>query len=336
MKKEAMLYEKLANNLVHCFLCNHHCKIKPGDFGLCSVRKNVAGNLETLVYGKVIASGVDPIEKKPLYHFLPGSLAYSIATIGCNFKCDFCQNWQISQSKGKDLDQLPGKELKPQTIVSQAQANKCKSIAYTYTEPTIFFEYVYDTAKLAKKNGLYNIFVTNGYMTKQAIDQINPYLDAANVDLKSFRDDFYKKICRGRLQPVLDSIAYMKKLGIWVEVTTLVVPGQNDSEQELRQIAEFIASIDKSIPWHISRFHPDYKDTENQPTSQKTLDLAFNIGPKNGLKYVYLGNIAEEKNTVCDNCGEIVIKRDILGCQGCKVKDNKCFFCGTPIEGLFV
>ncbi|MCF7917166.1 MAG: AmmeMemoRadiSam system radical SAM enzyme, partial [Candidatus Omnitrophica bacterium] len=233
MIREAMLYEKVEGGLVHCFLCSHNCRIKPGHFGLCNVRKNIDGQLNTLVYAEAIAAGADPIEKKPLYHFLPGSYSYSIAAIGCNFKCAFCQNWQISQASKKDPGNFSGQKLEPAAVVEKALENNCKSISYTYTEPTIFLEYAYDTAKLAKENGLYNIFVTNGYMTKQAIDQINPYLDAANLDLKSFNDDFYKKVCRGSLQPVLDSISYMKKLGIWVEVTTLIVPGQNDSKEEL-------------------------------------------------------------------------------------------------------
>ncbi len=335
MIKEAMLYEKLEDNLVHCFLCNHHCRIKPDDFGLCGVRQNQEGTLKTLVYGQVIAAGVDPIEKKPLYHFLPGSFSYSVATIGCNFKCDFCQNWQISQSAEKDIKKISGQKLAPATIVEKALQNNCKSIAYTYTEPTIFFEYAYDSAQLAKENGLYNIFVTNGFMTKEALDKINPYLDAANVDLKSFSDDFYRKVCRGRLQPVLDSIQYMKKLDIWVEATTLVVPGQNDSEEELSQIAEFIASIDKSIPWHISRFHPDYKDKDNQPTSWENLQKAYNLGKKAGLNYIYLGNIDQPQKTICLNCKKTIIERSYFKTNQVSIKEGKCIFCNNSIQGFF-
>jgi pyruvate formate lyase activating enzyme len=335
MVKEAMLYEKVEGGLVHCFLCGHNCRIKPGHFGLCNVRKNIDGQLNTLVYAEAIAAGADPIEKKPLYHFLPGSYSYSVATIGCNFKCAFCQNWQISQASKKDPDNFPGQKLEPAAVVEKALENNCKSISYTYTEPTIFLEYAYDTAKLAKENGLYNIFVTNGYMTKQAIDQINPYLDAANLDLKSFNDDFYKKVCRGSLQPVLDSISYMKKLGIWVEVTTLVVPGQNDSKEELGQIAEFIASVDKKIPWHISRFHPDYKDSDNKPTPLEVMDRAYAIGKKSGLAYVYLGNLAGESNTICPKCGKKAIERSYFSTNRINIKERKCIFCAHLIDGVF-
>lgn len=335
MIKEAMLYEKLEDKLVHCFLCNHHCRIKQGDFGLCGVRQNQEGTLKTLVYGQAIAAGVDPIEKKPFYHFLPGSSSYSIATVGCNFRCQFCQNWQISQASKKDLNQLPCQKLEPANVVEKALKNNCQSIAYTYTEPTIFFEYAYDSAKLAKEKGLYNVFVTNGFMTKEALDKIAPYLDAANVDLKSFSDDFYRKVCQGNLQPVLDSILYMKKLGIWVEVTTLVVSGQNDSEEEFSQIADFIASVDKKIPWHISRFHPDYKDSDNQPTPLEVMDKAYAIGKKSGLAYVYLGNLGGESNTICPKCGKKIIERSYFSINQINMKKEKCIFCGNLIEGVF-
>jgi pyruvate formate lyase activating enzyme len=336
MIKEAMLYEKLGDKLVHCFLCNHHCKIKPGNFGLCNVRKNVEGQLKTLVYAEAIAAGVDPIEKKPLYHFLPGSFSYSIATIGCNFRCDFCQNWQISQASKRNPNKLPGQKLEPAIVVKRALENNCKSISYTYTEPTIFFEYAYDTAFLAKEKGLYNNFVTNGYMTKQAIDKIAPYLDVANIDLKSFRDSFYKETCQGNLQPVLDSIKYMKELGIWVEVTTLIIPGQNDSEEELSKIAEFLVGIDKNIPWHISRFHPDYKNRDSHPTPQTTLQKAYNLGKKAGLNYIYLGNIGQSQKTVCPNCKKVVIERGLFYPPKLNLDRNRCAFCQQEIQGVFV
>jgi len=239
-----MLYEKLEENKVHCHLCAHQCKIGLSNFGICGVRQNIDGKLNTLVYAEAIAAHIDPIEKKPLYHFIPGTGSYSIATIGCNFKCGFCQNWQISQVSKKE-GIIAGQRLLPQEIVEEAKLENCKSIAYTYTEPTVFFEYAYDTAKLASKEGIKNVFVTNGYMTKEALETINPYLDAANVDLKSFREEFYTKICKGHLQPVLDSIKLMKKLNIWLEVTTLVVSGQNDSREELNDIAQFVASVGK-------------------------------------------------------------------------------------------
>ncbi|MBE0480035.1 MAG: AmmeMemoRadiSam system radical SAM enzyme, partial [Dehalococcoidia bacterium] len=256
MKKKAMLWEKTDEGKVHCFLCSHHCRIADTRVGVCGVRRNEAGELHTLVYAATISANVDPIEKKPLYHFLPGSTSYSIATIGCNFQCGFCQNWQISQAARQEGGLVSGYEMMPGEVVKEAQRFKCASISYTYTEPTIFFEYAYDTSRLAREAGLRNVFVTNGFMTREALDTIQPYLDAANVDLKSFREDYYKTICKARLKPVLDSITYMKELGIWVEVTTLIVPGSNDSEEELNDIAGFIAALDRDIPWHISRFHP--------------------------------------------------------------------------------
>ena len=292
MIKQAMLYDKLDNGRVKCNLCAHCCKISPDSSGICGVRKNKDGELYTLVYGDVIASHVDPIEKKPIYHFLPGSYSYSIATIGCNFKCSFCQNWEISQVS-KRQNTLSGHELMPEEVVREAKKNDCKSISYTYTEPTIFFEYAYETAKLAKKEGLYNIFVTNGYMTKETLNVIKPYLDAANIDLKSFREDFYKEMCGAHLKPVLDTIELMKKLGIWIEITTLVVTGKNDSDNEFKDIAEFIANIDPDIPWHISRFHPDFKYLEGKPTPIDALKRARDIGKKAGLRNIHLGNVIE-------------------------------------------
>jgi len=291
IKKHAMLFKQENNKKIQCYLCPHRCKIAESKFGICGVRQNINGELYTHVYGKVIASHVDPIEKKPLFHFLPKTKSYSIATPGCNFKCSFCQNWQISQYKSNQGFQYEGLEITPEEIVKAAKLNNCQSIAYTYTEPTIFFEYAYDTAKLAKKQNLSNIFVTNGYITKEAIETIAPYLDAANIDLKSFRDEFYKKICGAKLQPVLNAIKTMHEKKIWLEITTLVLPEQNDSKQELNDIAKFIGKVDKKIPWHITRFHPDYKYTDAEPTPIETLQMAEEIGKKHGLKYIHLGNV---------------------------------------------
>ena len=329
-----MLYEKLEDNKVHCYLCAHQCKINSGKFGFCGVRKNTDGILNTLVYAEAIAANIDPIEKKPLYHFLPGSTSYSIATIGCNFRCEFCQNWQISQFSQRDQESL-GQKLLPQDIVKQAKQQKCQSISYTYTEPTIFFEYAYETAKLAKEAGLKNNFVTNGYMTRDTLETINPYLDAANIDLKSFDEDFYVKVCSGHLQPVLDSIKLAKELGIWVEVTTLVIPEKNDSDQELKKIAEFIAGVGKDIPWHISRFHPDYKFTDGEFTPRETLEKAYNSGKQAGLKYVYLGNIAGDSDTYCSSCGKLLVKRANLGISQANIKDDKCKSCDSVLDGVY-
>jgi len=336
MNKEAMLYEKIGEGKLHCYLCYHHCTIGKSQYGFCGVRQNIDGKLHALAYGEVIASHIDPIEKKPLYHFLPGTSAYSIATLGCNFRCGFCQNWQISQISKRGGHDFASYELKPEEVVREAVKAGCKSISYTYTEPTIFFEYAYDTAKLAKAKGLYNNFVTNGYMTKEAIKSIRPYLDAANIDLKFFDDESYKRICHGHLKPVLDSIKLMKELGIWVEVTTLVIPGLNDSERELKGIADFIASVGKEIPWHISRFHPDYKYTQTPPTSMATLKKAQDIGNKAGLRYIYLGNVLEGNNTYCYNCKTLLIERIGFDIAQRDFENGKCLKCSESIDGYFI
>jgi pyruvate formate lyase activating enzyme len=336
MTKEAMLYRSLDRQRVECFLCAHRCVIKPGQFGVCGVRENKDGRLLTHVYGKVIAAHVDPIEKKPLYHFLPGSTSFSIATVGCNFRCPFCQNWQISQVTEKDEEFRKGYSLSPEEIVQQAKTSGCRSISYTYTEPTIFFEYAYDTARLGRKAGLANVFVTNGYMTPEALETIKPYLDAANVDLKAFRDETYKKVCGGRLEPVLESIRLMRKLGIWLEVTTLVVPGMNDGEEELSDIARFIASVGTDIPWHISRFHPDYKYQDARATPLATLKKAFSLGKEAGLLYVYIGNVwGESEDTRCPKCQRLLLRRSGFNVEENTIKDGKCPDCGTSIAGVF-
>ncbi len=334
MFKEAMLYRKLSGGRVECFLCGHHCRIEPDGFGFCRVRQNKKGTLKSLVYAKAVAASADPIEKKPFYHFLPGSFSYSVAAAGCNFRCRFCQNWQISQLNEKE-PVIAGQNLEPAAIATKALERGCKSISYTYTEPTVFFEYAFDAASLAKEKGLYNCFVTNGYMTGQALDKISPYLDAANVDLKSFNDDFYQKVCRGRLKPVLDTIIHIKKLGIWLEVTTLVIPGLNDSEKELSRIAGFLAGISRDIPWHISRFCPAYQQIDTHPTPGQTLRLAYQVGKEAGLNYVYLGNIGQEESTYCLSCQKKVIKRLAFGVSEIKLKKGKCLFCSTPIAGVF-
>ncbi len=336
MVKKAYLFHKTEKNKVQCDLCSHRCQIAPSKFGICGVRKNKDGDLYTLVYGELIAAHVDPIEKKPLYHFMPGTSAFSVATVGCNFHCDFCQNWQISQASKRKEEVYSEKSVSPEDIVAEAKRSGCQSISYTYTEPTVFFELAYDTAKIAKQEGLANTFVTNGYMTREALEKIRPYLDASNVDLKSFREEFYQKICKAHLKPVLDSIRNMKEMDIWVEVTTLIVPGQNDSDEELQEIAEFISDVDKDIPWHISRFHPDYEFNDSQPTPLETMKKAYSLGKKAGLKYVYFGNVSGESDTtVCPKCGKNVLSRRGFWLIENHISDSKCLFCGEPIAGVF-
>ncbi len=337
--KEALFYEKLDDSAVYCHLCAHECKIADHKFGLCGVRENVGGLLYTHAYGHLVAEHVDPIEKKPLYHFLPGSSSFSIATVGCNFRCGFCQNWEISQapSKREQGVSLSEEEFTPQDLVDEALGNDCQSIAYTYTEPTIFFEYAYDIAKLAKARGLRNVFVTNGYMTKACLKGIASYLDAANVDLKFFKESSYRKHCSASLSPVLDSIKLMKDLGIWVEVTTLIIPGINDSEEELGGIAKFIFSVDKDIPWHVSRFHPDYKFTGYPTTPEETLKKAQSLGEGIGLKFVYAGNVYGWGNdTLCPLCKKVLIKRDAFKIMEYNIQASKCVYCQTAIPGIFL
>jgi pyruvate formate lyase activating enzyme len=337
MKREAMLYEKLPDGSVHCFLCGHHCRIREQEFGFCRVRQNIRQTLYTYAYGVVIANHIDPVEKKPLYHFLPGTLAFSIGTAGCNFHCGFCQNWQISQAADSIRSgAVYGLPLASEDVVGRALANRCRSIAYTYTEPTIFFEYAFETARLARKEGLRNIFVSNGFMTEQALETIAPWLDAANVDLKSWRDEFYRKTCAGRLRPVLQSIRHMRRLGIWVEVTTLLIPGENDSQEELEGIAGFLAEVDADIPWHISGFHPSYKFMDRPATSAESLEKARGIGRRAGLRFVYLGNIPGDNHTFCPGCGTAVIKRQGRLAVGPWVQEKgQCATCGKRIPGIW-
>lgn len=333
--KEAKLWEPLSDNRVRCHLCAHHCVIHPDGRGICQVRENRDGTLYTLVYEKLIAQHVDPVEKKPLFHVLPGSRAYSVATAGCNFRCDWCQNYDISQLPREQM-RIIGQTVSPREIVDAAGAAKCRSIAYTYTEPTIFFEYAYDTAQLAQAAGLLNVFVTNGYMTQEMLEMSHPYLDAANVDLKAFRDETYRRYIGARLQPVLDSLKQMKELGIWVEVTTLLIPTLNDDPGELKEAAQFIAEeLGVETPWHLSRFYPTYKLQDVPPTPESTVTRAVEIGRAAGLRYVYGGNSRQSQNTTCHSCGELLVQRFgyTIG-KNVVTSDGTCPACSTPVAGL--
>jgi pyruvate formate lyase activating enzyme len=335
--KEAYLYEKESGGKVRCLLCNHRCLIADEKRGVCYVRENKEGTLYSLVYEKLISAHVDPIEKKPFFHFLPGSKAFSIATAGCNFRCLHCQNHEISQLP-RDKEKITGEKVSGEAIVSMALQNNCASISYTYTEPTIFFEYAYDTAKIAHKKGLKNNFVTNGYMTAEALDMIAPYLDAANVDLKSFSEKFYKEICSAQLKPVLENIAKMHDLGIWVEVTTLIIPTLNDTKGELRKIARFILSVSPDIPWHVSAFYPTHQMLDKPRTSPEIIKQAREIGLEEGLRYVYTGNIPGEEgeNTACYHCNNVLIRRWGYQIAEQRVTDGTCPHCGTPIDGVWM
>lgn len=331
--KEALLYKKLKDKKVQCNICAHRCTIEPGKRGICGVRENKDGKLYSLVYAKACAEHVDPIEKKPLFHFLPGTTSLSIATVGCNFRCFHCQNAEISQLP-RETGKIEGFDLPPEKVIENAKKFGTQGISYTYTEPTIFFEYALDCMKLAKKEGLKNTWISNGYMTRETVELMAPYLDAANIDLKFFRDDLYVKTSGAKLQPVLDSLKLMKKLGIWVEVTTLLIPGYTDQGTQLEDIAKFIKKeLGDNTPWHISRFYPAYKMTDVPPTPSDLIDKAYGIGKKIGLKYVYTGNVwgDERENTYCSKCGELAIKRTGYEIERLD-KNGKCKKCGEGLD----
>jgi pyruvate formate lyase activating enzyme len=362
----ALYYEPLPDQFVRCTLCPHDCKIAPDRRGACGVRLNHHGQLFTRVGNRIVSSEIDPIEKKPLFHFLPGSSAYSIATVGCNLRCRFCQNWTISQwpklrelmdhdeDASHDVSGHPADEwcagteppearwgigttVVPSELVSQAERAGCRSIAYTYTEPTIFYELALTTARLASTAGLGNIFVTNGFISPDPLREIAPYLGAANIDLKSFRDSYYKKLCGARLEPVLAAIREYKKLGVWIELTTLLIPGLNDEDGELRDIARFIKTeLGEDVPWHISRFFPAYKMEHWQETPIRSLLRARELGQEEGLRYVYLGNVPQEEgaeNTFCPGCGSVVIRRWGFTVVENRMRAGRCPDCNRFVAG---
>lgn len=333
--QEAMFYTSEKDRQVRCHLCRFNCLIKEGTRGICAVRENRGGKLYSLVYGKIVAEHVDPIEKKPLFHVMPGSRTYSIASSGCNFHCRHCQNYTISQvHSGSPIE---GMERTPQEIVTTAIRQGCRSIAYTYTEPTIFYEFALETARLAKENGLANFFVTNGYIAKEPLARIAPFLDAANIDLKGFSEEFYGKIVRARLSEVLDSIIEYRRLGIWIEITTLIIPGLNDAEEELQGIAEFIAGqLGKETPWHVSQFYPTYQLTNLPRTPVSTLRRAREIGMAAGLQYVYEGNVPGEggENTRCPSCSEMLIERFGYKIISNSIINGACSNCRQKIAGI--
>lgn len=333
---EASFYDKLEDNKVHCYLCRHHCRISEDKRGICGVRANKGGTLYTLVYAMPCSTHVDPIEKKPLYHFFPGSKAFSIATVGCNFRCRHCQNHEISQMPA-DARCITGERMEPSQVVDEAEKAGCRSISYTYTEPTIFYEYAFDIARLAKKRGIYNNFVTNGYIEEEPLKAIKPFLDGANIDLKGFSEDFYKRVCAADLSKVVETIKTYRALGIWIELTTLVIPGYNDREEEFRSIARFIKNdLGVETPWHVSAFYPTYKLLDAIRTPAETLVRARQIGLDEGLRYVYVGNIPglEGEHTYCYSCKNAVIKRYGFSIDAYLIKDGACSFCGAVIDGI--
>ena len=355
----ASFYETLPDGRVRCTLCPHECRIAEGSRGACAVRVHSGGRLFTLVGRRVVARCVDPIEKKPLFHFLPGSRSYSVATVGCSLRCVSCQNWEISQWPKVHLPRhlpalgardarrpndplravaaaVPGEDVAPDEIVASAIATGCASIAYTYVEPTIFYELAYDTALRARAAGLRNVFVTNGFIREEPLRRLAGVLDAANVDLKFGRPESYLRMSRGRLQPVLDAIRLYHALGVWTEVTTLVIPDVNDSDSELRGIAEFIASLGPGVPWHVSRFRPAYELRDRPPTPIATLRRARRIGLDTGLRYVYVGNVPGEEgeDTYCHVCGAALIRRASFAVRSNRIRGGSCPDCGATVSGV--
>ena len=330
-----ILAESCADGSVRCGVCAHRCLVRPGRRGICGVRENRDGQLVSLAYGGVVALGLDPIEKKPLFHVAPGSLAYSIATAGCPFHCTFCQNWEIAQGPRLGLD-LPTRRLPPARVVEEAAAHGAGSIAYTYVEPTVFLEYALDTALLARRAGLRNLFITDGYATPEAVALLAPLLDAANVDLKSFDDAFYRKLCGARLAPVLESIVAMRRAGIWLELTTLVIPGRNDDDQQLRSLARWIVeTLGAETPWHVSRFYPNYRMLDVPPTPLETLRRVADLGREAGLVHVYVGNAPELglEDTHCAGCGRLLIERRAYDVQVRLAAGGSCPGCGRVLAG---
>ncbi|MBW2990284.1 AmmeMemoRadiSam system radical SAM enzyme [Candidatus Woesearchaeota archaeon] len=332
--KQALYYKKLKDNLVKCELCPRYCVIKADDRGQCRVRQNKQGKLYSLVYARPCSVHVDPIEKKPLYHFLPGARAFSIATIGCNFFCGFCQNWQISKDDAEDIEHRYD-ELEPEKVIELCKQNDCSIMSYTYTEPAIFYEYMLEMAKIARKQGIKNTVVSNGYINEAPLRELCKVLDGANIDLKAFTNDFYKKVCKGEIEPVKKTLKILREEKVWLEVTNLLVPGLNDDFEKIEEMCKWIAKeLGKDVPIHFSRFHPDHKMTDKEPTPLETLEKAKAIAEKY-LDYVYLGNVGGENNTYCPKCKARIVQRSLFIPVKINIEKNKCVKCGQEIAGVW-
>jgi pyruvate formate lyase activating enzyme len=327
-----MNYYTTTDKGIKCLLCRHYCNLHDGKTGICGVNKNQNGKLVNLVYGKAAAVNIDPIEKKPLYHFLPASSALSIGTVGCNLQCPFCQNWDISQTADVSSSHI----VEPKQLVRLALENHCQTIAYTYNEPTVFYPFARDVALLAKQHGIRNIFVSNGMESPEMIEDMKGIIDAFNIDLKGFSHQFYKRVLKGNLDGVLDTIKRLKQNGFWLEITTLVIPDENDSTAELTKIAQFIAHTGTDIPWHISAFYPQYKMTYKNRTPSQALQTAYDIGKQAGLQYIYKGNVAEKGITRCPVCNHELIVRNGYFITKNIINEGVCPKCNTKISGIWI
>jgi len=335
--KRTDLFMPQPGNSAQCVVCRHHCIIPEGKRGICQVRENRDGGIYSLVYGLLVAQGSDPVEKKPLFHVLPGSHTWSVASVGCNFRCLHCQNADIAKFDDQGSHRFPGHPVEPAETVKHAQTHGCRSISYTYTEPTVWLEYALDTARLAAEAGLWNFFVTNGYITPQALDLLAPVLHAANIDLKGFTEDFYRRVCGAKLSETLDGIRDYRRRGIWLEITTLVIPEENDDADQLNGIARFIADeLGTDTPWHVSRYFPRHRMLNHPPTPEASLERALEAGTRAGLHHIYVGNVnGGRENTRCFSCGATVIARSGYRITGLNLQDGSCGRCGKPVPGIW-
>ena len=332
---EALLYHREEKKKVRCFLCAHRCLLREDQVGICHVRKNVAGILYSLNYDRVNAVHLDPIEKKPLYHFFPASTSLSIAAMGCNFSCQFCQNHELSQVLEEAL--ICGEKISPESLIQKAIRARALSISYTYTEPTVFFELMLETARLAKQANLKNVMVTNGYMSREALEMMSPYLDAANIDLKFFSEDFYRIYCGAKLHPVLETIREMKRRGIWIEVTTLLIPGLNAGLDDQKRMVSFLLDLDPFLPWHVSRFFPQYRLTDRPITPEGDMFFLLDLAAEMGLRFVYGGNLDDDRysDTFCPECRLLLIRRHRYQVESPGMAGGACLRCARPVPGVW-
>lgn len=332
---EAMYYKELEDLRVECQLCPRQCRIADLERGYCGVRENRGGKYYTLVHSRVCALHIDPIEKKPFFHYLPGTPSLSLATAGCNVECKFCQNWQISQFRPEQIESI---KLSPREVIKHAKENSCPSVAYTYTEPVIFYEFMYDIARVGKEEGVTSVMVSNGYIKEEPLVELCRYLDAVKIDLKAFTEKFYKEACSSELKPILETLLTLKKLGIWFELVVLIIPTLNDSEEEIKEMCTWVfKELGPDVPIHFSRFHPTYKIKNLPPTSVRTLEKARQIALDAGLHFAYVGNVPghEGENTYCPGCKELVIKRVGFTILQNSVQGGKCLQCQHPIAGVW-